>query len=32
VDKVYVMKDGNIVKEGDSTLAKEISENWFKDL
>jgi Fe-S cluster assembly ATP-binding protein len=27
VDKVYVMKDGNIVKEGDSTLAKEISEN-----
>jgi len=32
VDKVYVMKDGNIVKEGDSKLAKEISENWFKDL
>ena len=32
VDKVYVMKDGNIVKEGDSSLAKEISENWFKDL
>jgi Fe-S cluster assembly ATPase SufC len=26
------MKDGNIVKEGDSKLAKEISENWFKDL
>jgi len=32
VDKVYVMKDGNIVKEGDSSLAKEISENGFTNL
>jgi len=32
VDKVYVMKDGNIVKEGDSNLAKEISENGFTSL
>ena len=32
VDKVYVMKDGNIVKEGDSKLAKEISENGFEGM
>ncbi len=32
VDKVYVMKDGNIMKEGNSSLAKEISENGFNDL
>jgi len=32
VDKVYVMKEGNIVKEGDSNLAKEISENGFANL
>ena len=32
VDKVYVMKDGEIVKEGDMKLAKEISENGFKGL
>jgi len=32
VDKVYVMKEGNIVKEGDSSLAKEISENGFANL
>ena len=32
VDKVYVMKDGNIVKEWDSSLAKEISESGFSNL
>lgn len=32
VDKVYVMKDWNIVKEGDMSLAKEISESWFENL
>lgn len=32
VDKVYVMKDWNIVKEGDMNLAKEISENGFENL
>ncbi len=32
VDKVYVMKDWEIVKEGDMKLAKEISETGFKDL
>lgn len=32
VDKVYVMKDGNIVKEGGSELAKEISESGFENL
>ena len=32
VDKVYVMKDGNIVKEGDMGLVKEISESGFFNL
>ena len=29
VDTVFVMKDGNIVKEGWKELAAEIKENWF---
>ena len=32
VDKVYVMKEGNIVKEWDSNLARVISENGFANL
>ena len=32
VDKVFVMKDWNIVKEGDSSLAKDISQNGFANL
>jgi len=32
VDKVYVMKEGEIVKEGGMQLAREISESGFKDL
>lgn len=32
VDKVYVMKDWNIIKQGDSSLAKEISESGFVNL
>jgi len=32
VDRVYVMKDWEIVKEWDSNLAKEISENGFSNL
>lgn len=32
VDKVYVMKGGEIVKEGDSELAKEISEKGFEGI
>ncbi|MFK7780176.1 MAG: Fe-S cluster assembly ATPase SufC [Candidatus Gracilibacteria bacterium] len=32
VDKVYVMKDGKIVKKGGMSLAKKISINGFKDL
>ncbi len=31
VDKVYVMKDGNIVKQWWASLAKEISEKGFKE-
>ena len=32
VDKVYVMKDWNIIKKGDASLAKEISESGFVNL
>lgn len=32
VDKVYVMKDWEVVKTGDKNLAKEISESGFKDI
>ncbi len=32
VDRVYVMKGGNIVKEGNAGLVKEISESGFKNL
>lgn len=32
VDKVYVVKDGNIIKEWESSLAKGISENGFANL
>ena len=32
VDKVFVMKDGNIVKEGWKDLAKEISESGFGEV
>lgn len=32
LDKVYVMKDGNIIKEGDMKLVKEISESGFANL
>ena len=32
VDKVYIMKEGIIIKEGDKNLAKEISESGFANL
>ncbi len=31
VDKVYVMKDWNIIKSWDKDLAKHISLNWFEE-
>ena len=31
VDKVYIMKDWNIVKTWDKDLAKYVSENWFEE-
>lgn len=31
VDKVYVMKDWDIIKEWNKDLAKYISENWFEE-
>ncbi len=31
VDKVHILVDGKIVKTGDSSLAKEIEENGYKD-
>ncbi|MDD2870519.1 MAG: Fe-S cluster assembly ATPase SufC [Candidatus Gracilibacteria bacterium] len=32
VDKVYVMKDGNIIREGGNELVEEIKDKGFKDL
>ncbi len=32
VDKIYVMKDWNIVKQGWVELAEEISEKWFEEM
>lgn len=31
VDKVYVMKDWNIVKEWDKDLSTYVSQNWFEE-
>jgi Fe-S cluster assembly ATPase SufC len=32
VDKVYVMKDGELKKQGGPELAKEISESGFSEI